>query len=151
MSKSPTLARLESLKSGTYAPNIRARHHLPADACPVIELVVPVRIVSEANTRGHWRVKANRVAQQRAATRFALEAHVGPTCPMSVPLLVTLTRMSPRELDDDNLATGCKAVRDEIAKWLGVDDRKRDVVRYAYDQESTGMVGLRVRIERMPR
>lgn len=31
-------------------------------------------------------------------------------------------RVAPGRLDDDNLARACKAVRDEVAAWLGVDD-----------------------------
>lgn len=46
-----------------------------------------------------------------------------------------LTRVAPSNgLDDDNLTAALKGVRDQIAQWLGVDDRKRTVVRYRYAQ-----------------
>lgn len=44
--------------------------------------------------------------------------------PPAVPCAVTLTRVAPSNgLDSDNLQGGLKAVRDELAVWLGVDDR----------------------------
>lgn len=39
-----------------------------------------------------------------------------------MPVVVTITRLGPRRLDDDNLAAACKAVRDEIADAFKVDD-----------------------------
>ena len=45
------------------------------------------------------------------------------------PCTVTLTRVAPSSgLDDDNLAGALKGVRDEVAKWLRVDDRDRATV-----------------------
>ena len=38
------------------------------------------------------------------------------------PVTITMTRIAPRTLDDDNLASGFKATRDGIADWLGIDD-----------------------------
>ena len=46
-----------------------------------------------------------------------------------------LIRQAPSNgLDDDGLAGSLKGVRDEIARWLGVDDRDRMTVRYRYAQ-----------------
>lgn len=55
------------------------------------------------------------------------------TKPPTLPVVVTLTRMGPSNgLDCDNLPASCKGVRDQIAKWLGVDDRSPLVTwRYA--------------------
>ena len=39
-----------------------------------------------------------------------------------LPLLVTITRIGPRRLDDDNLTSACKYVRDQIAAAIGTDD-----------------------------
>jgi fatty acid-binding protein DegV len=53
----------------------------------------------------------------------------------ALPCTVTMTRVAPSEgLDDDNLRSALKAVRDQIAAWLGVDDRD-PLVRWAYDQK----------------
>jgi hypothetical protein len=48
-------------------------------------------------------------------------------------VVVTITRVSPRLLDDDNLRGALKAVRDGIADALGVDDRD-ERVRWRYRQ-----------------
>lgn len=39
-----------------------------------------------------------------------------------LPLVITMVRCAPRLLDSDNAVGALKAVRDEVAKWLGVDD-----------------------------
>lgn len=81
---------------------------------------VPIRIESVANKREHWAAKAKRTKRQRAALYWALLADVKVR--PALPLVVTLTRIAPRVLDDDNLSSGFKACRDGIADWLGVDD-----------------------------
>jgi hypothetical protein len=66
-----------------------------------------------------------------------------------LPCVVTFTRLSAGELDDDNLAGSCKAVRDGVADWLGVDDRdKRVQWRYSQGRCPRGHFGVNVRIER---
>lgn len=88
-----------------------------------ITVTVPVRIESSLNRREHWRVRANRNTSHRAAAFFALRAAVKRFDPAILPCVVTITRIAPRALDDDNLAGGCKSVRDGVADWLAVDDR----------------------------
>jgi hypothetical protein len=39
-----------------------------------------------------------------------------------LPAVVTITRVGPRKCDDDGIVGGCKAVRDEIASLLRIDD-----------------------------
>jgi len=58
---------------------------------------------------------------------------------------VTLTRIAPQELDDDNLARSFKAIRDGIADAVGVDDRSKRF-RWKYDQEKGGPKKYSVRI-----
>lgn len=90
----------------------------------MIEL--PLRIESVANRREHWSVRARRTKAHRMAA-LAVPAH-------PLPCVVTLTRIAPRKLDDDNLASGFKALRDGIADRLGVDDGDARV-RFVYRQE----------------
>lgn len=89
----------------------------------MIEL--PVRIESVANKREHWARKAERTRQHRFAA-IAVPPH-------PVPCVVTLIRVAPRALDDDNLRSAFKALRDGIADRLGVNDRDPRV-RWEYDQ-----------------
>lgn len=94
-------------------------------------ITIPLRTSSGLNAREHFRVKAKRVKKEREAVRWVVASHKRP----AVPCSVLLTRVAPSNgLDDDNLVGSLKAVRDEIAAWLGVDDRKSLQVRYRYAQ-----------------
>ena len=84
-----------------------------------LRVVVPVRLVSEANARGSWHGGASRAAAQRKAVVQALRAQ--PAHP-ALPVTVRIVRAAPRALDDDNLQRAAKALRDGVADWLGVDD-----------------------------
>lgn len=91
-----------------------------------MRIELPIATVSEANRRDHWATKARRTKAHRNAA-WAL-------CPVyPVPCVVTLTRVAPRALDDDNNVSSMKAVRDGIAKRLGVDDRS-PLVEWRYAQ-----------------
>lgn len=51
-------------------------------------------------------------------------------------LHITITRRSPRPLDDDNLVGGCKQLRDAIAELLGrKGDAEKDGLVWEYRQE----------------
>lgn len=98
-----------------------------------LRVVVPIRTVSVANTRTHWAVKARRVKAERHAVALLLRPLLrGEPTGLWVPCVVTLVRIAPRELDDDNCVRAMKACRDSIAAELGVDDRDPRVEwRYA--------------------
>lgn len=68
----------------------------------------------------------------------------------SVVVVVTLIRIGARELDDDNLRTGAKPLRDSIATSLGVDDADPRV-KWEYGQVITtnGHAGTIVKVERI--
>jgi len=92
-----------------------------------------MRLSSGLNAREHWRARARRVKAEREQVYFVLATR-DPEVP-AFPMTVTITRVAPSSgLDDDNLAGSCKAVRDQIAQWIGVDDKRSDVVKYAYAQ-----------------
>lgn len=59
-----------------------------------------------------------------------------------LPLVIVITRIGPRRLDDDNLQSACKYVRDEIARKVGVDDGS-DQYTWQYDQR-VGDYGVEV-------
>lgn len=77
-------------------------------------VVLPIRIESVANLRESWQARHRRAKAHRLAA-LAVPAH-------PLPCVVTLTRVGPRALDDDNLQGGFKALRDGVAARLGVDD-----------------------------
>lgn len=103
-------------------------------------ITVPLRTSSGQNAREHFAVRAKRVKKEREAVAWCISRHQKP----AVPCSVILTRCAPSNgLDDDNLVGALKAVRDEVAKWLGVDDRHSRQVRYRYAQER-GPWGVRI-------
>lgn len=111
-------------------------------------ITLPIRITSNANLREHWAMRADRARNQRRAV--AIEMH--GTCPSSLrtysgALLVTLCRIGKRLLDDDNLAGGFKAVRDEIAAQLGRDDGPASGITWKYTQIKGSAYGVHITIE----
>ena len=90
-----------------------------------MRIELPIATVSEANRRDHWATKARRAKLHRN-TAWAL-------CPAyPLPCIVTITRVAPRFLDDDNLRSAGKSARDGIADRLGVKDNDPRVEwRYA--------------------
>lgn len=97
-----------------------------------------MKVPSASNLREHWAVKAKRVDAQRRATRYRCPAWTGG------PLLVVrLTRVASRSLDDDNLRGALKSVRDAVAMWLKVDDAS-PLVRWEYAQEKGAEPCVRV-------
>lgn len=112
----------------------------------IVVVDLPLRVVSEANRRGHWAGKARRAKQARGLATMMLKAH-GPLV-WAFPVAVILTRIAPCALDDDNLRAALKATRDGVADWLGVDDRDPRV-RWLYDQrkpETPRTYGVRVHV-----
>lgn len=91
----------------------------------------PCKLDSAANMREHWAAKHKRVAWQRSAGQ-ALALSIGARRLRAPRFVVTLTRIAPRALDDDNLAAAFKAWRDGVADAFGIDDRDPRIVwRYA--------------------
>ena len=92
-------------------------------AAHVICVTVPVKIVSNANQREHWR--------DRQAAAWVLAGKERP--PAAVPVTITITRIGQQRMDDDNLAGGCKNIRDGISDWLALDDGSAWLT-WRYDQ-----------------
>lgn len=112
----------------------------------MIEVLLPVRTWSEANLRGHWGKRARRAKKQREAAWLLLRA-ARYALPASGSVAITLTRIAPRALDTDNLASGLKAVRDGVADALGVDDGSSRIEwRYAQERGKIGQYEVRVTI-----
>lgn len=99
---------------------------------------LPIKTVSVLNLREHFRAGLRRKQQQRETVKMALWAPLAAyRChPPSDrrPLRITITRISARGLDSDNLAASQKNVRDGIAMALGVDDGS-SLLEWRYAQE----------------
>jgi hypothetical protein len=104
---------------------------------------VPLRTSPGGNNREHWRARHRRVKKEREAVAWALVEHKQRPV---LPAVVHLERRAPSNgLDDDNLRMSLKAIRDQVAVWLGVDDRDPRV-RWEYHQmrDASWAVGILV-------
>lgn len=115
----------------------------------IVSFTMPLRTVSALNAREHWGKRSRRVKAERAMTagHLLLYGRAARTWwgAHAATMVVTLTRIGPRLLDSgDNLPSGLKGVRDQIAQWLGVDDRD-PCVTWVYAQEK-GKWGVHVEI-----
>ena len=78
---------------------------------------------------------ASRARNQRTGVTTMCLSRFGQA--PELPLVITITRIGPRELDGDNLAASAKHVRDGISDWLGVNDRDKRL-KWEYTQEKGG-------------
>jgi len=130
---------------------MQVESHIQSNLSPFlgrsIEFYAPIRIVSEANDRSHWAVKYKRKTAQQGEMIIILRNVLRKNPKVAFPCVVSLTRIGPRRIDDDNLANGFKGVRDSIAHELDVDDGDHRI-RFEYDQEVIGKreYGVRVKI-----
>ncbi len=131
----------------------------------LVDIVVPIATKSRSNARVHWRGRQKTTKNERSATCIMLlktglstadrvdvvggkERLTRTLIDAPLPCAVTLTRLSERFLDDDNVRDALKAVRDEVAAWLGVDDRDERVTwRYGQQKMQRGCFGVRVQLE----
>jgi hypothetical protein len=93
---------------------------------------IPIRLVSLANlSHRHWSGLARISSYHKRATYLCLYQLKHEIPPL--PVVVKITRVGPRGMDNDNLASACKYVRDQIAKMIGVDDGS-DQYTWQYEQ-----------------
>lgn len=112
---------------------------------------MPIRIYSEANLSEHWTKKHKRKRiQQFLVKRYYESANLGP---YRLPVAITLTRMGQKLLDDDNLASGFKYVRDAIADCIlpGLPPGKADEkgMKFIYKQQQQKQYAVRIEIEEL--
>ena len=114
---------------------------------------VPVKLVSSANLREHYRVRAARVKEERMmvaeafsdekAQQFASAWHGAN----GVQFTIHMIRVAPRPIKDtfENLPIAFKGIKDEIAKQLGIDDGDEAAAQWSCGQ-SKGAYGLDISI-----
>lgn len=127
---------------------------------PKIILNLPIDTVSEMNCSQHWRVKSKRHKSQQFFVRLAMNKHK-----VNLPCTVTMIRLSPRDLDDDNLSSAFKWIRDELSECLIPNSRKTYIngrgktqeikgradsdkrIKWLYGQEKAKIKGIRIEID----
>ena len=90
-----------------------------------LKLSIPLRTGRGLNDRMHFMQRARKVKSERLAVGLVLNMHKAPAGPVTV----NLGRVSPsaKGLDKDNLQGALKAVRDQVASWLGRDDADESI------------------------
>lgn len=110
---------------------------------------VPLYVAPGDNSR---RVNPGRAGHIRSVVGRALASkliffcHATKWIRVGGRVKVTLTRLGPRTLDSDNLASAGKYVRDTIALIAGVDDGS-PLWQWVYEQEQCPRYGVRIQIE----
>ena len=94
-------------------------------------MTVDVKTISENNAREHHMARHRRRSMQRERVHLHWLAH--RACKVAAPYTITLTRIAGRKLDGDNLQGALKAVRDQVAKELGINDGD-EAHEWLYDQ-----------------
>ena len=90
--------------------------------------------------------KSARAKKQREAALLVCRSKFGKAPPP--PLVITITRIAPAELDTDNNVSSAKHIRDGVADWLMVNDRdKRLRWEYAQEKQGKGVYGVRIRVQ----
>lgn len=101
-----------------------------------------LRLDLTPNARLHPQVVARRRRREHQVVSTALRGITPPAGPWRV----TVTRVGPQAMDDDNRTASAKGVRDALAAWLGVDDGD-DSVRWEVRGEVARGYAVRVQIE----
>lgn len=110
-----------------------------------IDVVLPIKTISEINTFEHWTKRYARSKAQKSAVKLLFREFGN----IELPCIVLLRRIGKRFLDDDNLPTALKYVRDAIADSLipglnpGVADGDKRI-QWHYDQVKGKQYGVRV-------
>ncbi len=118
----------------------------------IVHFIIPLKTVSESNVKEHWSKSAKRHKAQKQMIKYWF---LQESVPKYLPVVVTMTRLSPRFLDDDNLQTAFKYVRDAIAEYFipglavgRADDDPR--ITWKYSQEKSTAQGMSLLLDYPP-
>lgn len=116
-------------------------------------------LASEANLREHWTKRHARHNVQQNLIDAYMTRHVHyiyPDLTKLMPCTITLTRISPRALDEDNYLYSQKTIRDALAGHLipgkakgRADGDKRLKFKYAQVKGKVREYALKVEIEKI--
>ncbi len=101
---------------------------------------VPTKTVSEMNRIEHWGTKRRRASGQRQLAKLCCDVSLPSPVARSIrngKHEIKLVRVGGKRMDDDNLASAMKHVRDGIADSVQVDDGS-DRIKWKYDQLPDG-------------
>lgn len=115
-----------------------------------VELILPLRTVSEANCFEPWQKKHKRHKAQKKAAFFAILEfkHL-----IKLPCRLTYVRYAPKLLDKhDNLPISMKYLNDQICAEITNDHRPgraddNELIEIKYDQVKSKVYGVKIIIE----
>lgn len=116
---------------------------------------MPIKTISEANTREHW-AKANK---RHSEQKFTVWSYMKADSPdVRTPCIIKLTRIAPRSLDrHENLPMSMKYILDQICDYIHpgkaagrADDDPNIHVEYAQEKGSPKEYAVRIEITRNP-
>jgi hypothetical protein len=115
----------------------------------IAHFVVNLRVNAETNARMHWAKRARVSREHRKFTAMATNSNLFTENAWAIAkdnldVCVRLTRRGKRMLDDDNLATAFKHVRDGVADAIGIDDGSE---RYTWEYAQVKGTEYKVEIE----
>ena len=107
--------------------------------------ILPIKLECATNKREAWYVTLPKKRAQRYEAKFTTLAAFPFRKVFGKRFVITITRYGLRKMDDDNLATSAKYVRDGIADALGIDDGDSRI-KWEYKQEIGKAYGCKVQI-----
>jgi len=133
---------------------VAKRELLPSVFVPPGTFIVGVATYSITNSRD-IRASIGRKGNQRRAVALLLGRHHEALMQFADdwlhkgrPLRITLIRLAPRSMDDDNLQGALKYIRDGVAEFMGVDDNSSRI-DWEYGQQKSDRMGVRVELVKM--
>lgn len=139
---------------------IRTEGSVLVPAERVLVVAVAIYLKSQGGQSKNWRAgwgisKRVRTKVMHVLARIDLESVVRFF--EGYPNKLTFTRLAPRSLDSDNLATVMKPVRDQTCAWLcgknAADTVANDGIRsgyeFAYRQQRQSAYGVQIQLERV--
>ena len=109
-----------------------------------MKIIIPIKLPSlNIILIKNWRALTSLKRKQKSATHLAFDDKRLDIPPP--PLIVIITRVGAKKLDDDNLQGACKYVRDQIASEVGLDDGS-DLYTWIYRQRK-GDYSVEIEIE----
>jgi len=117
----------------------------------MITFEIPIKTVSEANSRSCWQARMRRTKKARAAARVICASEINRSYPFpgrfnyEAKRVITLTRIGKRRMDTDNLTGSMKAIRDGIADALEINDGDWRL-EWSYAQEIGKRYSVKVEI-----
>ena len=116
-----------------------------------VVVTVPDLRLRSLNHREHHHARAKRVSAERLAVFAALsrvDAAAARALKSADRVTVRFTRIGRGTLDTDNVVGSCKAVRDEVAKWLGKSDAPGSGVEWVMPvAQERGAYAVRIELE----